>query len=171
MLDIIKSRRSTRKFKEDKLSSELIKEILKAGLLAPTSKGKKSVEYIVVEDKETLLKLKDCKDKGAVPLETAPCAIVIACDSEMSDVWVENASIAASYLQLQIEKLGLGSVWLQIRKRFNDAGDAEDNVRKLLNIPECYGIVCVLAVGYKDQQMKPYTEEDIDMSKVHYEKY
>lgn len=171
MLDIIKSRRSIRKFKEEKLSRELITEILKAGLLAPTSKGKKAVEYIVVEDKETLLKLKDCKDKGAVALETAPCAIVIACDSEMSDVWVENASIAASYLQLQIEKLGLGSVWLQMRKRFNDEGDAEDNVRKLLNIPAHYGIVCILAVGYKDQQMKPHTEEDIDITKVHFEKF
>lgn len=171
MLDIIKSRRTTRKFKEDKLPKEIVTEILKAGLLAPTSKNTKSVEYIVVEDKETLLQLKDCKDKGAIALETAPCAIVVASNSEKSDVWVENASIAASYMQLQIEKLGLGSVWIQIRKRFNEKGDAEQNTREILNIPAHFGIVCILAIGYKDEKTKPYSEEDIDMSKVHFEKF
>lgn len=171
MLKIIKNRRSIRKFKEDKVPKEVIVEILKAGLLAPTSKNKKPVEFIVVENEETLNKLKDCKDKGNVGLDTAPCAIVVACDSEKSDVWVEDASIAASYMQIQIEKLGLGSVWIQMRMRFNNIGDAENEVRKILNIPVNYGIVCILAIGYKDEYMKPYDENDIDVSKVHYEKY
>lgn len=171
MLDIIKKRRSTRKFKEDKILKEAIIEILKAGLLAPTSKNKKCVELIVVENKETLYKLKDCKDKGSVGLETAPCAIVVACDNEKSDVWVEDASIAASYMQLQIEKLGLGSVWIQMRKRFNDNGDAENEVRKILDIPNNYGIVCILAIGYKEEYIRQYDENDIDVSKVHYERF
>lgn len=171
MLNVIKNRRSIRKFKEDKLSKEIIVEILKAGLLAPTSKNKKPVEFIVVEDKETLQKLKNCKNKGNLGLETATCAIVITADSEKSDVWVEDASIAASYMQLQTEKLDVGSVWIQIRKRFNENGDAENEVRKILSIPDNYGVVCILALGYKDGYMMPYNDNDIDVSKVHYEKY
>ncbi|WP_313344055.1 nitroreductase family protein [Sedimentibacter sp.] len=171
MLEVIKNRRSTRKFKDEKLPKEIIVEILKAGLLAPTSKNKKPVEFIVVEDKETINKLKECKNKGGNGLDTASCAIVVACDCEESDVWVEDASIAASYMQLQVEKLGLGSVWIQIRKRFNDNGDAENQVRNILNIPHYYGIVCVLAVGYKAEYIRKYEDNEIDVSKVHYEKF
>lgn len=171
MLQVIKNRRSIRKFKKDKLPKEVIVEILKAGLLAPTSKNKRPVEFIVVENEENICKLAKCKDKGSVGLETAPCAIVVASDSDKSDVWVEDASIAATYMQLQIEKLGLGSVWIQMRKRFNDNGDAENEVRRILNIPDNYGIVCILAVGYKNEYIRPYEDNDIDILKVHYEKF
>ncbi len=171
MLQVIKNRRSIRKFKKDKLPKEVIVEILKAGLLAPTSKNKRPVEFIVVENEENICKLAKCIDKGSVGLETAPCAIVVASDSDKSDVWVEDASIAATYMQLQIEKLGLGSVWIQMRKRFNDNGDAENEVRRILNIPDNYGIVCILAVGYKNEYIRPYEENDIDILKVHYEKF
>ncbi len=171
MLDIIKNRRSIRRFKEDKLPKDVIVEILKAGLLAPTSKNKNPVEFIVVENTETLFKLKNCRDKGSIGLETAPCAVVIACESEKSDVWIEDAAIAASYMQLQTEKLGLGSVWIQIRKRFNEIGDAEEEVRKILNIPSNYGVVCILAIGYKNDYIRPYEDNDINVSKIHYEKY
>ncbi len=171
MLDIIKSRRTIRKFKEQKLPKEVIVEIIKAGLLAPTSKNKKPVEFIVVEDKETILKLMTCKNKGNIGLETATCAIVIIGDTIKSDVWIEDSSIAASYMQLQAEELGLGSVWIQIRNRFNENDDAENEVRKILNIPDYYGVVCILAIGYKNDYMRPYDENDIDISKVHYDKY
>lgn len=171
MLELIKKRRSTRLFKDEKIQKNVIEEVIKAGLLAPTSKNKKPVELIVVEDRDTLLKLKDCKDKGGVGLGTAPCAIVVIGDSQKSDVWVEDASIAASYMQLEAEYVGLGSVWIQMRKRFNDNGDSEDEVRKLLSIPENYGVLCILALGYKNEAHKPYEESDVDYSKVKFERY
>lgn len=170
-LDLVMNRRSTRLFKDEKLDKELIQKIVKAGLLAPTAKNKKPVEFIVVEDKDTLLKLKDCKAKGGVGLETSPCAIVVISDSDKSDVWIEDASIAATYIQLEAENLGLGSVWIQMRKRFSETGESEDEIRKLLNIPEYYGVICVVALGYKNEIRKPYVDSDIDFSKVKFESY
>lgn len=170
-LDLLMKRRTIRIFKDEKIDKETILKVIKAGLLAPSSKNKKPVEFIVVEDKDTLLKLENCKDKGGIGLETAPCAIVVVGDSSKSDVWIEDASIAATYMQLEAEQLDLGSVWIQMRKRFNEIGDSEDEVRKLLNIPENYGVLCIIALGYKDEVKKPYEEKDIDFSKVKYEAY
>lgn len=171
MLDLFKERRSIRIFKEEKIQKEMIQNIIRAGLLAPSSKNKKPMEVIVVEDRETLQKLKACKNKGSNGLDTAPCAIVVIGDSRKSDVWIEDASIASSYMQLEAESLGLGSVWIQIRKRQSDYDDSEKEVRKVLSIPEGYGVLNILAVGYKAENKNPYDESDIDYSKVHYEKY
>ena len=169
LLDLLMRRRTIRLFKDEKVDKDLLKKIINAGSLAPSSKNKKPVEFIIVENKEILLKLKQCKLKGNIGLNTAPCAVVVIGDSEKSDVWIEDASVAASYLQLEAENLGLGTVWLQIRKRFNEFDDSEKEVRKLLDIPENYGVLCIIAVGHKDEIKSPYNEKDIDNSKFHYE--
>lgn len=171
LLNLLMKRRSIRIFKDEKIEKELIQNIIKAGLLAPSSKNKKPVEFIIVENKDMLLKLKDCKAKGNIGLKSAPCAIVVIGDSEKSDVWIEDASIAATYIQLEAENSGLGSVWIQMRKRFSKEGDSEYEVKKLLNIPEQYGVLCIIAVGYKNEIIRPYIEGDIDFSKVKFERF
>lgn len=130
MLNLIMKRRSIRKFKDEKLSVKQIQELVNAGLLAPTSRNNKAVELIVVDDADTILKLKDCRNMGTKGLQTAPCAIVVIGDSEKSDVWVEDASISASYMQLRAEDLGLGSVWIQMRKRVSDKDSSENEVKR-----------------------------------------
>jgi nitroreductase len=171
MLNLIMKRRSIRKFKDEKLTGEQIQELVNAGLLAPTSKNNKAVELIVVDDIDTILKLKDCRNMGTIGLQTAPCAIVVIGDSKKSDVWVEDASIAASYIQLRAEDIGLGSVWIQMRNRVSESDSSENEIRKLLNIPEKYGVLCILAIGYKDENKEAHTENDIEESREHYNKF
>lgn len=171
ILEILKNRRSIRKFKEEKIDNSIIEQLLQATLLAPSSKDKKPVEFIVVDDKETIEKLKTCKSKGAAALETAPCAIVVIADSELSDVWIEDASIAATLIQLAAANLGLGSVWIQMRKRQSDIKSSEEEVRELLNIPEKYGVLSIMAIGYKDEIKEPYDVKSLDFSKVHNNRY
>ena len=171
MLNLIMKRRSIRKFKDEKLTGEQIQELVNAGLLAPTSKNNKAVELIVVDDIDTILKLKDCRNMGTIGLQTAPCAIVVIGDSEKSDVWVEDASIAASYIQLRAEDIGLGSVWIQMRNRVSESDSSENEIRKLLNIPEKYGVLCILAIGYKNENKEAYTENDVEESRAHYNKF
>ena len=171
MLNLIMKRRSIRKFKDEKLTGEQIQELVNAGLLAPTSKNNKAVELIVVDDIDTILKLKDCRNMGTIGLQTASCAIVAIADSEKSDAWVEDASIAASYIQLRAEDIGLGSVWIQMRNRVSESDSSENEIRKLLNIPEKYGVLCILAIGYKNENKEAYTENDVEESRVHFGKY
>lgn len=171
ILEILKNRRSVRKFKEEKLEKETIRQILKAALLAPSSKNKKPAEFIVVEDKETIQKLKVCKNFGTEGLNTAPCAIAVIADGQKSDVWIEDASAAAILMQVEAESLGVGSVWIQIRNRQSGPESSEEEVRKVLHIPEKYCVLCVLAMGYKDEDKEPYEEENLDFSKIHNGRY
>jgi len=171
MTELIKQRRSIRIFRDEKLPKEDIVNILKAGLLAPSSKNKKPVKFVVAENRDDLDKLRSCKEKGADALYTAACAIAVIADSQKGDVWIEDASVAASYMQLKAEELDIGSVWIQMRKRSNGFSDSETEVRKVLNIPDNYGVLCILALGYKDESRKPYGERDIDYSRICFDKY
>ena len=127
-LNLLQKRRTVRRYREEKIEEEIIDQILKAGLLSPSSKNKKPVEFIVVEDKETLKKLKESKNKGIEGLNTALCAIVVIADSQLSDVWIEDASIAATMIQLAASEQGLGACWIQIRKRKNNNSDSEESI-------------------------------------------
>lgn len=171
MIELLKNRRSIRKYKEDKIDKNKLERILKASLLAPSSKNKRPVELVVIEDRDIILKLEECKNMGTLGLKTAPLAIVVVGDMEKSDVWVEDASIVTTIIQLEAEKLGLGSCWIQMRKRQSKSEDSEDAVRRVLDIPENYGVLAVLSIGYKDEEKKPYNEEDIDFGKIHYNKF
>lgn len=171
MLELLKRRRSIRRFTSQPVEQENVEKLLQAALLAPSSMGKKPVEFVVVRDKEIIARLKTYKKHGTLPLETAPLAIVIIADKEKSDVWVEDAAIASILLQLEAEKLGLGSTWVQLRLRESATESSEFAFKRELGIPEKYGVLSVVAIGHKDEEKKPHTVEDLDFSKVHYEKF
>lgn len=170
-LDLLKNRRTVRRYREEKIEEEKINQILRAGLLSPSSKNKRPVDFIVVEDKETLNKLKESKNKGIEGLNTAPCAIVVIADSQLSDVWIEDSSIAATMIQLAASEQGLVSCWIQIRKRKNNNGDSEGIVKDILNIPEKYSVLSIITLGYRDEEKRPYDDKDYDFSKLHYGKF
>ena len=56
--ELIKARRSMRKFTEEELTQEQVVTLMKAALMAPTSKRSNAWQFIVVDDKDTLKKLK-----------------------------------------------------------------------------------------------------------------
>ena len=171
MIDLMLSRRSIRKFTDEKISEADKNLLLSAGLSAPSSMAKYPVEFIVTEDKEMIAKLRKCKNMGTTALNTAPMVITVIADSRLSDVWVEDASIAASYITLEAEKLGLGLNWIQMRLRNSNAGPSEAEVRKTLGIPEKYGVLALLAVGHKAEFPSGYTKDELNFRKVHNEKF
>ena len=169
---LIKQRRSTRKFTEEPLTPEQVEAILKAGLMAPSSKRSNPWQFIVVEDKEMLQKLAHCKNGGSAFLEGCSLAVVVCADVMASDVWVEDAPVASIYMQLQAEDLGLGSCWCQIRNRVTeDERDSNDYVRFLLQIPYQLDVLSIIGFGHKDQVRKPFDESHLQWEKIHLGKY
>lgn len=166
--NLILNRRSIRKYKSQEIPADKVKLILESALVSPSSKGKTPWQFVVVDDKEMLSQLSKCKDFGTKPLETAPIAVVITADPLVSDAWVEDASIAATFLQLQAEDFGLGSCWIQVKDRFREDGTpSEDFVKSLLNIPPDIRILCIVTIGYKDEIRKPYDPDKCKWEKVH----
>ena len=165
---LIKNRRSTRKFTDQLLNPDQVEQLLRAALMAPASKGKNPWQFVVVEDKQMLEHLSYCKSHGASFLKEAVLAIVVLGNVMESDVWVEDASIASIYLQLQAEDWGLGSCWCQIRNRYTDDDlEAAQYVRNLLNIPYQLDVLSIIGVGYKAQERKPFDESRLQWEKIH----
>ena len=172
VLNKIKTRRSIRKFTGQLLNPDQVEMILKAALMAPASKRKNPWQFVVVEDKEMLVKLSACKPAGAAFLKDCALAVVVLANVMESDVWIEDASVASIYMQLQAEDLGLGSCWCQIRNRVTeDEADSNNYVRSLLDIPYQLDVLSIIGIGYKDQVRKPFDESHLQWEKIHIGKF
>lgn len=170
--ELIQTRRSMRQFTEELLSGDDVKMLLRAGLMSPSSKGLHSYEFIVVEDKQMLSALSQSKVVGSDFLAGAPLAIVVLADPRISDVWIEDASVAATNILLQAEDLGLGACWIQLRERQDTEGRPTENiVKSLLGIPDELRAVCMVAVGHKGMERKPQNEDRLKWERVHIGQY
>ena len=168
LMDTILKRRSIRKYTGEDIPEETLRQILQAGLLAPTSRNLKPWDFYVVKDKATLRKLSAAKNAGGGMLAQCSAAIAVFGDSEKADTWVEDCSIAMSFMMLMAEEQGVGSCWVQLHFRTDETGtSAEENVKKLLSVPERYRIAGLLALGFPAEEAKPHTLEEADWSKVH----
>lgn len=170
--ELIKNRRSMRKFTGEELSQEQVVTLLKAALMAPTSKRSNCWQFIAVDDKETLEKLSHCKEQASSFIADAALAIVVTADPLVSDVWIEDASIASIMLQLQAEDLGLGSCWVQVRERYAATGMPSDEfVRSVLDIPLQLQVLSVIAIGHKGMERKPFDESHLQWEKIYINKF
>ena len=167
MLEILKKRRSVRSYKKNEVEAEKIRILIQAALLSPTSRNFQPWEFVVVTDKDTLVKLSRSKEDGSGFLKNAPMCIVVMADPDKSDVWVEDASIASIIIQLTAESLGLSSCWIQIRKRMHGNNlTAEQYVREILKIPENRNVESIIAVGYGDKKPGPRTDKKLKYENV-----
>ncbi|WKY48699.1 nitroreductase family protein [Eubacteriaceae bacterium ES3] len=170
--ELAKSRRSIRKFKKQSVESGKIQELLNAALMAPSSRSRCPWEFIVIDDQDVLSKLSTCREHGASFLENAPLAVAVIADIEKTDVWVEDTSIAATYIQLAAHDLGLGSCWIQVRNRYySETVETQDFIRETLGIPKEFAVECILAVGYADEEKSPHDEASLQWNKVRYNSY
>ena len=170
--ELIKTRRSMRKFTGEELTQEEVVALMKAALMAPTSKRSNAWQFVVVDDKDLLKQLSQCKEQAAQFIADAALAVVVMADPLASDVWIEDAAIASIYVQLQAEDLGLGSCWVQVRERFTASGiPANDYVHDVLDIPLQLQVLSIIAIGHKGMERKPFDEARLQWEKIHLNKY
>ncbi|MBN2413483.1 nitroreductase family protein [candidate division KSB1 bacterium] len=152
MIELLRQRKSIRKYTGQKIEPEKI-EILKEALLrSPSSWDREPCEFIFVDDKELLEKLSLAKTHGSQFLADAALGIIVCGDNEKSDVWVEDCSIASIIIQLTAQSLGLGSCWIQIRNRMhNEAVTSGEYVQQLLQIPEFIKVESIISIGYAEE--------------------
>ena len=171
-LSMIRKRRSIRKYQDRSVEPEKINTLIEAALRSPSSRGLNPWEFILVRDKTMLANLSTCKPHGAAFLKGAALGIVIVADPKTCDVWVEDTSIAATYIQLAAEALGLSSCWIQIRKReYGNGRSSGSRVRDLLSIPAHLEVSSIIALGYPAQNLPGHLEESLTFPKVHEEVY
>lgn len=169
LMQIMKNRRSVRKYIGDKIPADKLNLILQAGLLAPSSKNIRPVEFVVIEDKDTLKKLSKSKPAGAGMLSEASCAVVVIGDTRKADAWIEDCSLAMGYMLLMAENSGIAACWVQERLRKTLLReDSGTYVKELLKIPDYYEFEAILSLGISKKAEEPRTWDKTEQNKIHW---
>lgn len=172
LIDLLRARRSIRRFTEQPVEQEKINLLLEAALRSPSSKGNNPWEFIVVTDRECLDKLAVAKAHGAGFLQGAPLAIVICADPAKSDVWVEDAAIATTLVHLQATDLGLGSCWVQIRLRQREDGTSSQTfLADLLGLPDGLMVLAIVGIGYPAAPKSGHPASSLCCNQVSYQRF
>jgi nitroreductase len=167
MLDIVRTRRSIRKYKDKPIESELIEHLKEAAVRSPTSRNFRPWRFVFVTDRTKLEALSRAKLSGSSFLEGAALGVVICADETESDVWIEDCSIASIILQLTGQSLGLGSCWIQIRKRMHDETQtAEEYVKEILRLSEHIKVESIIAFGYPAETKTPIPNGQLEYNKI-----
>ncbi len=168
MLELLRKRRSVRRYEDRPIESEKIEQLKEAVLRSPSSRSLNPWEFIFVEDPAVLTALAKAKPHGSSFLKGAKLGVVICADPSRCDVWIEDCSIATILLQLTAQSLGLGSCWIQIRLRQADPDTtSEQYIRHVLGIPDTFSVLSMVAIGYPAEHPEPIAAEKLEQSKIH----
>ena len=148
-LELLKKRRSIRQFHNKPVEQEKIDILIESTLRSPSSRSLNPWEFVVATDSQIIGELSRSKPHGASFMKNAPLAIVVCADPAKCDVWIEDCSIATLVIHLAATDLGLGSCWVQIRKREHSSGQsAETNVKNILGLRDEMVVEAIVAIGY-----------------------
>ena len=167
MIEILRKRRSIRKYKATAIDSQALEVLKEALLRSPSSRGINPWTFIFVDQKDLLAKLSLAKERGAEFVKDAALAVIVCGDETKSDVWIEDCSITSIVLQLVAESIGLGSCWSQIRQRSHSKEkSAEKYVQELLNLPANIKVLSIIAIGVPAEAKTPVAKEQLDYTKI-----
>ena len=167
MIELLRKRRSIRKYTTQRIEPEKLQILKEAVLRSPSSKNINPWEFIFVDNPELISSMKNCKPSGTTPLGSAPLAVVVCADETLNDAWIEDCSIASILLQLSAQSIGLGSCWIQVRNRMNSENvSAEKYIQELLNIPEHFRVLSIVTVGYPEKLREGKAIEELQFEKI-----
>jgi nitroreductase len=152
--DTVNRRLSIRSYKPDPVPEDALNRILEAGRLAPSAKNIQPWKFIVVRDPEIRKQLVPaCAGQqfvGDAPVTICACAVESEAWGGMGGYWSAAAvdvTIALEHMILAAAAEGLGTCWIG---KF-----VEDEVRKVLGIPEGVKPIALTPLGYPAREAKP----------------
>jgi len=165
-IENLKTRRSIRKYKGQKIADEMIKEIISCAMYAPSAFNNQPWHFLVIEQKEIfddILKVAT----HAEMIREASHAILICGDKSLQEntgLLIQDISAATENLLLAAHSLGLGAVWIGIYP----FDDILEGIKNLFNLPEYITPVSMAVIGYpaeKPEQPERYNQDRIHLNK------
>ena len=165
-MEAIFTRRSIRKYTKQPVSDEVLKELLEAGMYAPSACNQQPWCFVIIND---------CKILNGIPkyhtyaqmLREAPAAILVCCalDLQRGEFGVQDCSAATQNILLAAHAKGLGAVWLGIYS----VEPLVTATKKLLNLPEHIIPISLISIGYPAKQRPRPDRYQAD--RVHYNQW
>lgn len=166
-IEAILTRRSIRKYTDQPVSDELVTQLLRAAMAAPSAGNQQPWEFIVVRDRSVLGRIADFSPYAGMARD-AQVAVVVCADlsrEQHRGFWVQDCSAAIENLLVAARALGLGAVWL-------GAHPLEERVFQLgtvFNLPEGIIPMAAVAIGYPDGYPEPVDRFNPD--RIHFERW
>lgn len=164
-INIIKTRRSIRQFKDQQITDSELQHIMECAILAPNSQNQQKWHFSVIQNKEMLRKMIDitrenilksgveflaarAKDPGFNPYFNAPTVIFVTADEKARFSQID-AALAAENILIAAESQNIGS-HIMTSTEFLFASEKGKTIKKEMGIPEGYSHVCAITLGYKE---------------------
>lgn len=153
MEDILKNRRSIRKFQPRQVTDQDLDAVLEAGLYAPSGMNTQKTVLVAVRDPEVRNQLSRMNAKvlgsSADPFYGAPCVVVVLADPARY-TWLEDGSLVMGNLMNAAYAQGLGSCWIHRAQPMFDSPEGKALLRQWGLSENLKGVGnCIL--GYPDE--------------------
>jgi len=168
-MEAIFIRRSIRKYKNQPVEKDKIDILLRAAMQAPSAGNQQPWEFIVVQERENLIKLSEASPYSK-PVKDAPLAFVLLGNEEkmkFPENWQQDMGAATENILLQAVELKLGSVYLGVAPN----EERENIIKKMFNLPDNMKPFCIIAIGYPAEGQENKFIDRYDEKRIHYERF
>ena len=159
VFEAIKKRRSIRSYEDKPIEEDKLKKVLEAGRLAPSAANRQEWKFVIVKDRFLKKKIAAAANKQNFISQAG--AIIVGCGTECFNVmtcgqyaYTVDVSIAMTQMSLQAVEEGLGTCWIGAFK--------EDEVKKILNLPDEVRVVELMTLGYPAYVPEPTLRKKLD---------
>jgi len=164
-IDAILTRRSVRRYTDRPVPDEVVTELLKAAMAAPSAQNQQPWQFVVVRERSLLEKMAEVSQYARM-LRQAQAAVVVCGDlseERSRGFWIEDCAAATQNLLLAAHALGLGAVWIGVYPR----EERVERLRDLFKTPENVIPFAVISLGYPAEN--PLPADRFDPDRVHYD--
>lgn len=140
VIELIKTRRSIREYKEERIPKDALEKIVDAARFAPTARGVEPWEFIVITQAAALKKIAELAENGRFIAQASSCIAVFCSETKY---YLEDGCAATENILIAAAALGIGSCWV--------AGDKKPycgQINNLFNVPNTFKLVSLIALGY-----------------------
>ncbi len=164
VLNLLKSRRSIRKYKSKPVEEEKIMRCLEAAQWAPSASNKQPWEFIIVKNEDMRKKFAEIHPYAKFVAESPVVFIPLTNPKIHPKYHMSDTGLTIMHFMIQAHAEGLGTCWAGVI-----GTSFELELKKLLNIPDHLNIMALVALGYPDQERESIRKPLDEL--IHYESY
>lgn len=170
ILETILERKSVRHYRSEPVGIEDLREIVRAGMAAPSALNRQPWAFVAVTDRQQLDILGDLLPYAKMLMQAgaavAVCGDLRALDDDEALYWVQDVSAASQNILLAAEALGYGAVWTGVYP----VPERMDAVAETLALPDRVVPFNVIALG-RPQEGGDRPKDKWDPSRLHFDRW
>ncbi len=168
-LEVLKTRRSVRKYSDKEVEQEKLDAILEAATYAPTGMGTQSPVIVLVKDKETVKKVSKLNaavmGRDADPFYGAPIVAIVFGHKDVSPTWFDDAVLVAGNLVNAAHAVGVDSCYVYRAKEVFESEEGKELLKEW-GLDESYQGVANVILGYGDGPTPVAKERKADYIRI-----